>query len=107
MTTPSDGSTSPRAPSRLFTGASINGPQSLISGPDGRLWFSNSGNNSIARITTTGTVTAYGAIPAGVVSAGPDGDIWVARTGSITKLTTTGVVKGTFTDASIDSPDRW
>ena len=39
-----------------------------------------------------------------MVSAGPDGDIWVARTGSITKLTTSGVVKGTFTDASIDTP---
>ncbi len=88
----------------LFTGTSVNNPQSLIPGPDGRLWFSNNGSNSIARITTTGTVTTYGTIPAGVVSAGPDGNIWVARTGSITKLTTSGVVKGTFTDASIDTP---
>jgi virginiamycin B lyase len=88
----------------LFKNAAINDPQSLIKGPDGRLWFSSNGGNSIGRITTTGTVTGYASIPAGMVSAGPDGNIWVARTGSITKATTAGVVKGTFSDASIDTP---
>ena len=34
-------------------------PTSITTGPDGALWFTNYGNNSIGRITTEGVVTNY------------------------------------------------
>ena len=34
-------------------------PDGITAGPDGALWFTNTGNNSIGRITTAGTVTNY------------------------------------------------
>jgi virginiamycin B lyase len=43
------------------------------------MWFTNTGGNSIGRITTAGVVTNYTdpsiAQPGGIV-AGPDGNIW-------------------------------
>ena len=57
-TTRSDGSPRPGR-SRNYTGAGIDDPIGITAGPDGALWFTNSGNNSIGRITTTGTVTNY------------------------------------------------
>ncbi len=88
----------------MFSGAAFDTPQSLIDGPDGRLWFASNGNDTVVRMSTTGTATTYATVPAGAVTAGPDGNIWVVRDGSITKMTTAGVVKGTFTDASIQGP---
>jgi virginiamycin B lyase len=41
----------------LYSG--MDWPWSIATGPDGALWFSNEGNNSIGRIITTGTVTNY------------------------------------------------
>ena len=34
-----------------YTGTGINGDYCLTAGPEGALWFTNSGNNSIGRIT--------------------------------------------------------
>jgi virginiamycin B lyase len=55
---------------------SPNAPVAIISGPDGALWFTNTGPN-IGRITTTGAITFYplpnpGASPGNIV-VGPDG----------------------------------
>jgi virginiamycin B lyase len=67
-------------------------------GPDGALWFTNPGNNSIGRITTTGTVTNYKghgiADPEGIIT-GPDGALWFTNAvpdGSIGRITTAGKV---------------
>jgi virginiamycin B lyase len=53
-------------------------------GPDGALWFTNYGNNSIGRITTAGVVTTYTSAtidgPKGI-TAGPDGALWFTTVG--------------------------
>ena len=52
-------------------------------GSDGALWFTNSGNNSIGRITTGGVVTNYtdpGILIPEPITAGPDGALWFANT---------------------------
>ena len=42
-----------------YADPSISDPAGIAAGPDGALWFTNHGNNSIGRITTAGTVTNY------------------------------------------------
>ena len=77
----------------------IDGPDAIASGPDGALWFTNYGNNTIDRITTSGRVTSYTGQgisgPAGI-TAGPDGALWFTNNGtganSIGRITTTGKV---------------
>jgi virginiamycin B lyase len=39
----------------IYSARVIDGPRGITAGPDGALWFTNNGNNSIGRITTTGT----------------------------------------------------
>ncbi len=61
-----------------YSGPGISNPGQITAGPDGALWFTNFGGNSIGRITTTGTVTSnYSGVsaPAGI-TAGPDGALW-------------------------------
>ena len=43
----------------IFSDPRISFPQRIAAGPDGALWFTNDGNNSIGRITTGGVVTNY------------------------------------------------
>ena len=63
----------------IFTSTGINDPIAIAAGPDGALWFTNHGNNSIGRITTAGAVTTYTdpsiSLPWGI-AAGPDGALW-------------------------------
>jgi hypothetical protein len=59
-----------------YTGTGMDEPFGITAGPDGALWFTNYGNNSIGRITTTGVVHLYAG--AGIddpdgITAGPDG----------------------------------
>ena len=78
-------------------------------GPDGALWFTNSGNNSIGRITTGGIVTNYTGTsisePNGI-TAGPDGALWFTNAGnnSIGRITTGGTVTN-YTGTGISEPD--
>jgi virginiamycin B lyase len=44
---------------RVFTGAGIDEPDSITTGPAGALWSTNSANNSIGRITAIGKATNY------------------------------------------------
>ena len=86
----------------------ISHPLSITTGPDGALWFTNSGNDSIGRITTSGAVTNYMgggvSIPLGI-TLGPDGALWFTNLGnnSIGRITTSGSVTN-YTDSSISSP---
>jgi virginiamycin B lyase len=81
-----------------YTGTGISRPEGITAGPDGKLWFANNGNNSIGRITTTGTVTkcppASGISQPGLITAGPDGAVWFGNSGnnSIGRITTTCAV---------------
>ena len=62
-----------------YTGTGISSPEAIAAGPDGALWFTNYGNNSIGRITTAGAVTNYtgtGINYADGIAAGPDGALW-------------------------------
>ena len=42
-----------------FSDPTISDPTSITVGPDDALWFTNSGNNTIGRVTTSGVVTNY------------------------------------------------
>ena len=81
-------------------------------GPDGALWFTTtgSGNDTIGRITTHGTVTDFTksgiSDPYGITS-GPDGNLWFANDGnnSIGQITTSGTVTD-YSNAGISDP-QW
>ena len=67
-------------------------PYGITAGPDGALWFTNAGNNSIGRITTAGVVTNYTGTginePRGI-TAGPDGALWFSNYyNSVGRITT-------------------
>ena len=54
--------------------------QGITTGPDGNLWFTKTGANKIARMTTAGVVTEF-TVPTPVsepfgITAGPDGNLW-------------------------------
>ena len=57
----------------------------IAAGPDGALWFTNAGSDSIGRISTGGAVTTFRSAsidgPRGI-AAGPDGALWFANAGS-------------------------
>ena len=88
---------------------SIDQPEGMTAGPDGALWFTNAGNNSIGRIITAGAVTNYtdpSIDQPESITTGPDGALWFTNAGnnSIGRVTTTGVVTN-YTDPSIDQPE--
>ena len=70
----------------------------ITSGPDGALWFTNTGPgfNSISRMTTAGKVTNYYSDPSiddpEGITAGPDGALWFTNYGnnSIGRISTWG-----------------
>ncbi len=84
-------------------------PGSITAGPDGALWFTNPGNNSIGRITTSGAITSYTdptiESPVGITT-GPDGALWFTNAGndSIGRITTSGVITN-YTNSGIAGPD--
>jgi streptogramin lyase len=92
----------------VYTSMDIAEPSGITAGPDGALWFTNTGNGSIGRITTAGVVTSYQdptiSSPMGI-TAGPDGSLWFANYGdnSIGRITTTGVVTDN-TNPTISGP---
>ena len=62
----------------------INQPNDITTGPDAALWFTDYGNNSIGRITTTGKITTYtggGINGPDDITAGPDGALWFTNYG--------------------------
>ena len=69
----------------------LNFPFSIITGPDGALWFLQSGTSIVGRITTTGSVTEYslppvpGSLPNSPtgIASGPDGGVWFVSNCSI------------------------
>jgi streptogramin lyase len=81
-------------------------PGSITAGPDGALWFTNPGNNSIGRITTSGAITSYTdpsiQDPTGITT-GPDGALWFTNSDSIGRITTSGVITS-YTNPGIRGP---
>jgi streptogramin lyase len=76
-------------------------PESITTGPDGNLWFTENGPPArVARITTSGVVTEFSngvsadGEPFGI-TVGPDGDLWVAEAGGaghVARVTPAGAV---------------
>ena len=71
-------------------------PEDIAVGPNGALWFTESGADAIGEITTAGsfsTPIAVGAIPQ-AIALGPDGDAWVTLglAHKIDKITATGQI---------------
>ncbi len=74
-------------------------PIDITTGPDGNLWFTESGASQIGRITPTGVITEFatgispGAGPSGIVT-GPDGNLWFTENliDRIGRITPTGTV---------------
>lgn len=100
-------------PGNSTVGISI--PYGIAAGPDSALWFADSGQRSIDRITTAGAITKYllpevqtvgpndGDSPSSIV-AGSDGALWVTVDGagqSIARVTTSG----SFTEYPVSSSD--
>jgi streptogramin lyase len=81
----------------LFTDAQVAQPTSLVTGPDGNLWFTSSANDRIGRIDPDdGQITTFptGADePVGIV-AGPDGNLWFTAYASdhVGRITPSGTV---------------
>ena len=90
------------------TGTSIDDPKGITVGPDGALWFTNWGSDSIGRITTAGVVTTYTGTgiddPEGI-TAGSDGALWFTNLhgASVGRITTTGAVP-TYTGTGTSFP---
>jgi len=78
-------------------------PQGITAGPDGNIWFTETGSNRVGRITTNGVITHFnvGGIGRGFVGIAPgsDGRLWFCASGStdsfqdgkIYAITTAGV----------------
>jgi streptogramin lyase len=60
-------------------------PTQIVTGPDGNLWFTETLNNAIGKITTAGAITEYPAEANGL-SAGPDGNLWFTGTDMIGRV---------------------
>jgi len=80
-----------------YTDSSIDVPDGITTGPDGALWFTDFGTDSIGRISTDGTVTNFTDPAIGFpdeITSGPDGALWFTHfaTGSIGRITTAGTV---------------
>jgi streptogramin lyase len=92
-----------------YTDATVSIGYQIVPGPDGALWFVNSGTTTIGRITTGGVISNYtdpNAHP-NAITAGPDGALWFSSYGSprkfpssIGRITTSGVFSN-FTDPQI------
>jgi virginiamycin B lyase len=70
-------------------------PGGIVEGPDGAMWFTETGADRIGRITSNGVITEYalpnGTAPAGIIDGGPWGGLLVADgNGDITHIDTDG-----------------
>ena len=96
----------------------LQGPNDIVAGPDGNLWFTDSGGfqsvnkPDIGKITPSGTITEYELPGAcnepGQIIVGPDNNLWVAESGkgpfcgAIARVTTSGTItefSSTFNEA--------
>jgi RHS repeat-associated protein len=73
-------------------------PDDVVLGPDGKLWFVDTGTNAIGTMTTSGTKLAEYSLPQGSaprnITVGPEKDLWFtdSKSGMIGKITTAGLV---------------
>lgn len=82
-----------------LAGANPAAAQDITRGPDGNVWFTEPGVNSIGRITPDGVVSQFmistpDSRP-GAITAGPDGKLWFTEQGAseIGSVTTDGAIR--------------
>ncbi len=74
------------------------GPEGIVTGPDGNLWFAEELGNKIGRREPNGTITEFPVPTAAsapeTITVGPDGNLWFTeRLGNkIGRITTAGVI---------------
>jgi streptogramin lyase len=70
----------------MFDGsaAGVASPAHIVAGPDGNLWFTNAGNDSVGRITPSGDITVYAGSAAGSKSRAPSPSAPITACGSPT-----------------------
>jgi hypothetical protein len=94
-----------------YPGTGVSYPGGIAVGSDSALWFTNPGNSSIGRITTSGLVSNYtdpGITGPNEIAAGPDGALWFTNYysgNSIGRITTSGKVTNVYTDPTINLPN--
>jgi virginiamycin B lyase len=81
----SSGSFTGQLHNRLVTfSAQVSLPASIVTGPDGNLWYTDNAAPQVARMTPAGRVTVYPVPLAGVatsgITIGPDGAVWFTVT---------------------------
>src|SRR5262245_38528182 len=74
------------APAALFSEFTLptgSQPTAIAAGPDGNLWFTETGANKVGRLTIAGNLTEFpvGSLPTGI-TAGPDGNVWYTLAGT-------------------------
>jgi len=95
---------------KTFSGTGISAPEGITAGPDGNLWFTTDttvNEDSIGRITTTGTVTTsfLGSTGPWGITAGPDGALWFTNhTGNTIWRYTTSNQVTSYTAPGISGP---
>lgn len=76
-------------------------PRSIVSGPDGAIWFTEVSGEKIGKITTAGVVTEYAmplptaAYGPDIIIPGPDGNLWFIESqmaNKIGKITASGLI---------------
>jgi virginiamycin B lyase len=81
---------------------------SITVGPDNALWFNESGDFKIGRITLQGAVTEYPTPDATFgIATGPDGNLWFTTYGGIGRMTPTGAVSIFPAPAAITEFSAW
>jgi streptogramin lyase len=89
-------------------------PRSITAGPDGALWFTDSGTHMIDRMTTSGSFSEFPGLPGLTgapqeITTGPDGALWFTEPEAnlIGRITTSGVPTGRLEvkDATVPSSD--
>ena len=82
-------------------------PYTIVTGPDGNLWFTESDRGTIGRITPSGTITEFPleeqeSGPYGI-TVGADGNLWFTErfANQIGKITTSG----TITEYPVPTPN--
>lgn len=82
----------------------------IAAGPDGAIWFTESDDNKIGRITTDGIVSEYSiptpnSYPRGI-TAGPDGALWFAESfgNKIGRISTDGLITEFATPTPASNP---
>ena len=61
-------------------------PLAITAGPNGNLWFTESGANKIGQITPSGTISEF-SVPTSAsdpegITKGPDGNLWFTENGA-------------------------